>query len=169
MKYKLKNKFQEYKTREGTKALGESMTDQSQREECDIYTCLKKYGISTLVNKTKATEFLYLDNTNRNMTLDEAVRVRKDMEEYFKQQPARVRKVFGDNVDIFIEKYKQGEFTDFLTTGVLNDELVEQLKGEQNEELAKNPISTESIPTDINQGNFGTVAGTDGSIRQEQS
>lgn len=169
MKYKLKNKFNEYKTREGTKALGESMTDQSQREECDIYTCLKKYGISTLVNKTKATEFLYLDNTNRNMTLDEAVRVRKDMEEYFKQQPARVRKVFGDNVDMFIEKYKQGEFTDFLTTGVLNDELVEQLKGEQNEELAKNPISNESIPTDINQGNFGTVAGTDGSIRQEQS
>lgn len=169
MKYKLKNKFQEYKTREGTKALGESMTDQSQREECDIYTCIKKYGISTLVNKTQATEFLYLDNTNRNMTLDEAVRVRKDMEEYFKQQPARVRKVFGDNVDMFIEKYKQGEFTDFLTTGVLNDELVEQLKGEQNEELAKNPISTESIPTDINQGNFGTVAGTDGSIRQEQS
>ena len=169
MKYKLKNKFNEYKTREGTKALGESMTDQSQREECDIYTCLKKYGISTLVNKTQATEFLYLDNNNRNMTLDEAVRVRKDMEEYFKQQPARVRKVFGDNVDMFIEKYKAGEFNEFLETGVLNEELVNQLKGDNNEKMAENPISTESIPTDINQGNPGTVAGTNGGVRQEQS
>ncbi len=169
MKYKLKNKFNEYKTREGTKALGESMTDQSQREECDIYTCLKKYGISTLVNKTQATEFLYLDNTNRNMTLDEAVRVRKDMEEYFKQQPARVRKVFGDNVDMFIEKYKAGEFNEFLETGVLNEELVNQLKGDNNEQMEENPISTESIPTDINQRNPGTVAGTNESIRQEQS
>lgn len=169
MKYKLKNKFNEYKTREGTKALGESMTDQSQREECDIYTCLKKYGISTLVNKTMASEFMYLDNTNRNMTLDEAVRVRKDMEEYFKQQPARVRKVFGDEVDMFIEKYKAGEFNEFLETGVLNEELVNQLKGDNNEQMAENPISTESIPTDINQGDPGTVAGTNGSIRQEQS
>lgn len=170
MKYKLKNKFNEYKTREGTKALGESMTDQSQREECDIYTCLKKYGISTLVNKTKATEFLYLDNTNRNMSLDEAVRMRRDMEDYFKQQPARVRKQFNDNVDMFIEKYKKGDFTDFIATGVLNEELVEQMKGIfKNEELEENTISTESVPTDINQGNFGTVAGTDGSIRQEQS
>lgn len=169
MKYKLKNKFNEYKTREGTKALGESMTDQSQREECDIYTCLKKYGISTLVNKTMASEFLYLDNTNRNMTLDEAVRMRKDMEDYFKQQPARVRKVFGDNVDMFIEKYKAGEFNEFLKTGVLNEELVNQLKGDNNEQMAENPISTESIPTDINQGNPGTVAGTNGGVRQEQS
>lgn len=157
MKYKLKNKFKEYKTREGTKALGESMTDQSQREECDIYTCLKKYGITTLVNKTQATEFLYLDNTNRDMTLDEAVRMRKDLEEYFKQQPARVRKVFGDNVNIFIEKYQKGDFNDFLTTGVLNDELVNQLKGGNNDKMEENTTGTESVPTDSDKRDTGTV------------
>ena len=127
MKIKLKNKYEEYKERMGTITKGESMTDQSQREETDIYACLSKYGASTLVNKTMAQEYLYLDNTNANMTLDEAVRIRKEMTDYFEQLPARVRKTFGDKADIFIEKYKQGEFTDFIATGVLSNEMVEAL------------------------------------------
>ena len=167
MKIKIKNKFEEMKPRKGTVQKGESMTDQSQAADADIYECLKKYGISTLVNKTQATEFLYLDNTNRNMTLDEAVRMRKDMEEYFKQQPARVRKTFGDSVDMFIEKYKNHEFDEFLSTGVLNDELVAKLTEKEtttNEKLEENTTSVESVPTDINKGNTGTVAGTDGRV-----
>lgn len=131
MKIKLKNKYAEYKEREGTKTVGDSMTDQSQQEECDIYSCLKKYGITTLVNKTQAQEFMYLDNTNRNLTLDEAVRQRNQMNEYFKQQPARVRKIFGDNVDNFIEKYKAGQFDEMLQTGILNEEMVRQLTPEE--------------------------------------
>ena len=170
MKVKIKNKFEEMKPRQGTIAKGESRTDASQAADADIYECLKKYGISTLVNKTQATEFLYLDNTNRNMTLDEAVRMRNNLEDYFKQQPARVRKVFGDNVDMFIEKYNARQFDDFLSTGVLNDELVKQLtEGDSNnEQVAKNPISTEGVSTNPSQGNTGTMAGTDGRVQSEQ-
>lgn len=166
MKYKLVKKFENYKEREGTKNVGESLTDQSQTEECDIYACLKKYGITTLVNKTKAEEFMYLDNTNRNLSLDEAVRMRKSMEEYFYQQPARVRKVFGDSVDMFIEKYKNNEFGDFLTTGVLNEQMVAELtKGDENVKMEQNLHNTQGIPTDINKGNTGTLEGNNGSVR----
>lgn len=169
MKVKLKNKFTECKTREGTIQKGESMTDQSQAEECDIYQCLKKYGISTLVNKTQATDFMYLDNTNRDMTLDEAVRMRKEMEEYFKQQPARVRKVFGDNVDMFIEKYKNNEFEDFINTGIMSQEMVTAITGEkENVKVEENVSSNEGISTNINKGDTGIMETNNGSIRGEQ-
>lgn len=160
MKVKIKNVYNEMKPREGTKQIGESMTDQSQAEETDIYSCLKKYGITSLVNKTQAQEFLYLDNTNRNMTLDEAVRQRKELEEYFKQQPARVRKVFGDNVDMFIEKYNNHQFDEFLQTGILNEQMIKDLKGEQNVEVEKDIVSNESISTNISKGDIG-IMGTD--------
>lgn len=172
MKVKFKNKFEEYKEKKGTVQKGESMTDQSQAEDCDIYACLKKYGITTLVNQTQAKEFMYLDNTNRNMTLDEAVRVKKQMEEYFKQQPARVRKVFGDNVDMFIEKYKAGQFDDFLSTGVLNEEMVKALtpiemtpiEGGTNVKVEENITNPTSTITDINKRGTTTVATDNGSL-----
>lgn len=156
MKIKLKNKYAEYKEREGTKTVGDSMTNQSQQEECDIYSCLKKYGITTLVNKTQAQEFMYLDNTNRNLTLDEAVRQRNQMNEYFKQQPARVRKVFGDNVDKFIEKYKAGQFDEMLETGILSEDMVRQLTPEsvtkpenEKQEIVKGEIEHEQVEKNI--------------------
>lgn len=130
-KVKLVNKFENYTTHEGTYTKGESMTDQSQRQEADIYACLEKYGAQALLNKTRAQEFLYLDNTNANMTLDEAVRIQKDMKDYFEQLPAKVRKTFGDKAEIFIEKYKRGEFNDFIATGVLSDEMVAELTPSQ--------------------------------------
>lgn len=156
MKVKIKNKYEEYKTREGTLAKGESMTDQSQREETDIYTCLNKYGMSALVNKTIAKEYLYLDNTNKNLTLDEAVRIRKEMTDYFEQLPARVRKTFGDKADIFIEKYKQGEFTDFIATGVLSEEMVQELTPEVS--IPDVSIQEPILQPDVIQG------GTDGKV-----
>lgn len=171
MKIKMKKKFDEMKQKQGTIQEGESMTDQSQAEDCDVYACLKKYGIQTLVNQTMAKEPLFLDNTYRNMTLDDAIRTRKEMEEYFKQQPARVRKVFGDNVDMFIEKYKRQEFGDFLSTGVLNEELVTQLKGreENNVKVEESLSGSQGISTDINKGNTGAMEPNNGSIRNEQS
>lgn len=121
-KPKFVNKYENYRAREGTIQTGESMTDTSQAEDVDIYKCIEKYGIQSLLNQTQASEFLYLDNTNANMGLAEAIRQREQMEEYFKNMPARARKVFGDSVDTFIEKYKNREFDDFLTTGALSEE-----------------------------------------------
>lgn len=146
----LKNYYKERKVKQGTPTIGESMTNQSQTAETDIYACLNKYGITSLVNQTKAKEFLYLDNTNANMTLDEAVRMRSQLNEYFSQQPARVRKVFGDNVDVFIEKYKAKQFDEFLQTGVLNDELVTELTQAPTVTEKKNLQVNENL--ELNQG-----------------
>lgn len=155
MKLKIKKKYDEYKTREGTKTIGDSMTDDSQRMECDIYACLDKYGATTLINQTQAKEFLYLDNTNRDMTLDEAVRIDNYMREYFDELPARVRKQFGDKAEVFIEKYKRGEFNDFISTGVLSEQMVNELelnrKEVTNEQMGKGIVSNESISTDSSQ------------------
>ncbi|UPW40952.1 internal scaffolding protein [Sigmofec virus UA08Rod_6044] len=124
---KFETQYDRQKEKEGKTYTEDSLTDQSQAEDTDIYSCLKKYGITTLVNQTKAKEFMYLDNTNRNLTLDEAVRQRQQMEEYFLQQPARVRKAFGDSVDQFIEEYKMGKYGNMLDTGILTNEMIEEL------------------------------------------
>lgn len=123
--FKFKTKYDTYREKKGTIQTGESVADASQQQDADIYANIEKYGIQALIRKSMAEEPLYLDNTNRNMGLAEAVRQREQMEEYFAQMPAKARKVFGDNPDVFIEKYKQGEFNQFLQTGVFTKEQVE--------------------------------------------
>ncbi len=103
------------------------MTDKSSAQETDIYYCLNKYGATTLLNKTINEQFMYLDNTNRNLTLDEAVHQREQLNEYFINMPAKCRKVFGDNFDNFVEKYKSGDLNDFLKTGTLSQEQVNKI------------------------------------------
>lgn len=136
-KIKFKTRFTTTGEKEGTTFTEESLTDQSQAEDVDIYQCLKKYGITTLVNKTQATELLYGDYKNPNFTLDEAVRARGELEEYFLQQPARVRKMFGDNPDRFIEKYKMGEFNEMLEAGIVNEEIIKAYKEKETIEIDK--------------------------------
>lgn len=132
----LKKKYDNYKQHIGTYDFGESRTNQASAEEVDIYKCIEKYGASQLINKTMAQEFLYLDNTNRNLTLDEAIRQREQLTEYFLNvMPARARKVFGDSPEQFIEKYKAGEMDNFLKTGALSQEQI--LKIEEDETKRK--------------------------------
>lgn len=159
MKAKLKNKFAEMKEKEGHIQIGESMTDQSQAEDTDIYKCIEKYGIQSLIRQTEAKEFLYLDNTNRNLTLDEALRQKEQMNEYFKNLPARVRKQFGDDIEIFYQKYNRGEFDEMLNHGILSKEQVQAIGeiGGLNEQDIKDIISNEGIFTDTNQGDNTTL------------
>lgn len=152
MKVKLVNKYEQYKQHEGTYQKGESKTDKSQAQDTEIYNCIEKYGIQSLMRQSQAKEPMYLDNT-QNMTLDEAVRTRYQMDEYFKQMPARARKVFGDNPDVFYEKYKRGEYDNFLETGALTQEQVYELSGytereiTNEERLEENPTSDDTNNT----------------------
>lgn len=149
MQPKLKNKYEEYREKEGHTQIGESLTNQSQAEDADINKCIEKYGIQSLIAQTMASEPLYLDNTNRNMTLDEAVRQRQQMDEYFAKLPAKARKQFGDSSEIFYQKYKTGEFDDMLTYGILSKEQIMAIGG-LNEKDLQNIIDTESVSTDSN-------------------
>ena len=130
MKITLKTKYDQYGAKEGVWQEGESMTDTSQAEDSEIYSCIEKYGIQSLMRQSKANEeYLNYRDNREDMTLDEAVRYKEEMGEYFKQMPARARKVFGDNPDIFYEKYKRGEFDQLMETGAMTPEQAYILSG----------------------------------------
>ncbi len=131
--YKLVNKYEAYKPHEGTYNVGESLTDKSQAEDAEIYKCIEKYGITSLIRESQAKEPLYLDNTG-TMTLTEAVNFRKEMDNYFASMPARARKLFGDNPEIFYQKYQTGEFDTLFQAGALTKEQAELIKEQRNEQ-----------------------------------
>lgn len=142
MKKKFVNKYENYKKRVGTICKENSKTNQSSAEDCDIYKCIEKYGIQALMRKTEATELFYDDLRNRPKTLDEAMRLQKNLTEYFKQQPAKVRKSFGDNPQEFYHKYRKGDFNNFIKQGILNDELAKCYLPEQKEEKINENTNT---------------------------
>lgn len=93
---KVKNitKYDTYEAKEGIGNTGESMCNKSQAEDVDIYKCIEKYGVEPLMRQSMAKEQLYLDNTLRFNNLQDAINAKNQMEEYYNQLPARVRKVF---------------------------------------------------------------------------
>lgn len=156
---KLVNKYDMYKRREGTYNEGDSMTDKTQAEDTEIYKCIEKYGITSLMRQTMAQEPLYLDNRNRDMSLLDAVNIRKEMDEYFEQMPARARKVFGDNPEIFYQKYKSGDFNDMLQVGALTNEQVYIMEEQNNEKMVENNISNTEINTNDSKLDNNSVQG----------
>jgi hypothetical protein len=70
---------------------------------------------------------------------------------------------------MFIEKYKNNEFEDFINTGIMSQEMVTAMIGEkENVKVEENVSSNEGISTDINKGNTGIVESDNGSVRGEQ-
>lgn len=155
----LVNKYENYKQRKGTKNVGISKCCKEDAEEVNIYKCIEKYGMGQILNQTMAQHPLYLDNTNTPKTIQEAVEMQKQCEEYFLQLPARVRKVFDDNKDVFYQKYIKGEYADFLTTGVVTEDMINELtinKGDfenENAQMDKNSANNLDINPDSTEGN----------------
>ncbi len=163
---KFVNKYENYKQREGTINEEISLCKKDEAQEVDIYKCLEKYGMGQLINQTMAMQPIYIDNTNMPKTLQESVQMQKDFDEYFKNLPARVRKVFDDNKDVFYQKYMRGDYTDYLTTGVMTQDMVNSLKidkedflnNEQNvSEVAKRTDINDTNTTDSLKDNTGPV------------
>lgn len=116
----------------------DSITDASQAIDVDIYACIEKYGIDSLRRKYEADTQMFLDVSKTfNLTVDEAVEQQNQMLEYFETMPARARKVFGDNPDIFVQKYRNGDFNDFIKTGALNEEQIKILNDDINQTRIK--------------------------------
>jgi len=158
-KPKFKNKYENYSEKKGTVNNEPSVTDKSLAQDVDIYACIEKYGIGTLMRKTQANEYLYADTTTKPKNLHEALQQRKQLDEYFKQQPASVRKQFGDSAEEFIYKFQNGDFNEMISTGILSEELAQRYMEEMtNEQTATKPLeetnsTTENLPSDTNQGN----------------
>lgn len=115
-----------------------SATDASKQEETDIYALIKKYGIKSLMNKNQPEHELYIDTTimPKNMTLQEAINLRNDFNEYFASAPAAFRKIFKDNPDNFLEAYRQGEYNQLFNAGALTKEQIELARKAQADELS---------------------------------
>lgn len=146
----------------GTFNKGITKTDKSQYEDSDIKCCLEKYGMGALLCQNAAAEPLYLDNTYRNLNVADAVRLRNELKEYYLNLPAKVRKAFGDNPDIFYEKYKQGEFNEMKMYGILTDEMEENI----NEERKAANTSTNNTNTSDDKSSVGDIQSTEGTLQQ---
>lgn len=131
-KYNVINLF-EYKNKNRRKPdKSDSITDKSKTDEVDIYKCIEKYGIQSLLRQTMAKETIdvYCDATPMMMTLDEKIEYRNQIDEYFKELPAIVRKNFGDNSEIFYNNFKKGNFDEMIKAGIIEEKIAESYKKE---------------------------------------
>lgn len=119
----------EAEKRKGTIIKGDSMTVQSSAEDTEIYTMIEKYTTSGIAPKLKNENPLYIDTTviPQNLDLKEAINLRNEMENYFKNMTALSRKRFGDSFDEFYERYKSGDWKEFTETNVFTQEQVNEM------------------------------------------
>lgn len=144
-KPKFVNKYENYHERRGTIQNDKvSKTNTEFAEDCNIYNCIEKYGITALMRKTQAEDYYYDDFNNQPKTLMDRLQQKQNLNNYFANLPATVRKKFGDSADLFYEKFKAGEFAEMKTTGILNDELINAYKGGLNNDTT-NTIETTTM------------------------
>lgn len=100
----------------------ESATNKTRAQEIEIKNIVQMYGMESLIAKWQASEPFYTDMRDV-VTTQNALELRQAANEYFENLPARARKIFGDNPDIFYEKFRNGEFEGFIENGILTEEL----------------------------------------------
>lgn len=145
---KIVNKYETYKQNYGemTENKSPSLTNKTRAAQTEIKNIVEQYGMEGLVAKWEASEPFYADMTEA-VTVENALELRQMANDYFENLPARARKVFGDNPDLFYEKYKQGDFDGFIKTGVLTEEMADYYtsklrKRENNGQVEKNNQNT---------------------------
>lgn len=125
MQVKLKRKFECFKEKEGTtnKMIDdEDKANQSRAEETDIKLMFEKYGIMTYAMLDKAKENLYLDMRGENLTLNERLKQKQEIDEYFETLPAKVRKNYKDNKQLFYEQIMSGDYSQLIEDNILTQE-----------------------------------------------
>lgn len=131
MKVKLKNKWECYKETEGTtnKMIDSAdKANQERLEETDIKIMIEKYGILPFELLNQAKENLYLDFRGDSMTLNEKLKLKEQVDDYFEQLPANVRKNYNDNKQLFYEQIITGEFEQLIKDNVFTQEQAENYK-----------------------------------------
>ena len=126
---KFVNKYENYRTREGTYNIKASPDDMANQENA-MYTSVKKmiqkYGILPKSTQTTPNEQLYIDNTYNDMTINEKLKFRRDLNDYFNELPPQLRKKFQDNPNDFIESVIYKEYDKLVETGIYSQEYAEQ-------------------------------------------
>ena len=125
MQVKLKNKWECYKETEGTTNKMVDSADkanQERLEETDIKIMIEKYGILPFELLNQAKENLYLDFRGENMTINERLKLKEQVDDYFEQLPANVRKNYDDDKQLFYEQIVTGEFEQLIKDNVFTQE-----------------------------------------------
>lgn len=123
-----------------TKNSEESLTNQSLEESLNIKTMLNKFGC---IPQQREIEPLYGIDLSETLDIQERYEMRARTKEYFETLPAKTRKEFNDNCDLFIENLKESTYDDFYKDklyklGIIknvNDIKTERVK--QNEETQR--------------------------------
>ena len=140
MKPIFKNVYEEMKEKEGTynKMINENdRANQERAEETEIKKIIEKYGVLPfeLVNSVK--EPLYIDMRGDTLTLNEKLKQKREIDEYFENMPAIIRKSYKDDKELFYQKILSGEFNQLINDGILTEEHAKELKSQLNEKENK--------------------------------
>ena len=128
MQAKLKNKWECYKETEGTtnKMIDSAdKANQERLEETVIKIMIEKFGILPFELLNQAKENLYLDFRGENMTINERLKLKEQVDDYFEQLPANVRKNYDDNKQLFYEQIITGEFEQLVKDNIFTQEQAE--------------------------------------------
>lgn len=129
LKARFVNKYENYRMREGTQNIKKDPSDEANQENAQftsVKAMIEKYGMLPSTNRQTADEMLYLDNTYEDMTLNERLKFRDNIDTYFEQLPPQVRKKFADNKQKFYECIMTKQYDLLMETGVMNQEMVDE-------------------------------------------
>lgn len=138
MQAKLLKKYDLYKEKEGTRhqMIDESdKANQARAEETDIRLMIQKYGIMPFEMMNQAKENLYLDMRGESMTINEKLKMKQQVDDYFNQLPANVRKNYADNKELFYEQIITGEFEQLIKDNVFTEQQANNYAQIQKEQL----------------------------------
>lgn len=163
MQVKLKNKYECYCETEGTynKMIDEAdKANQERAEECDLRIMIEKYGIMPFELLNQAKENLYLDMRGESMTINEKLKMKEQVDDYFEQLPAKIRKNYKDNKNLFYEQIITGEFEQMLSDGIFNEQQVNVMQKqrlEKQNKIAEMQKQIEQMKGELNEYQNQTI------------
>lgn len=157
MRAVLKNKYENYKPREGiiNKKINEAdEANQSRAEECDIKKIIEKYGIIPTELMKKANEPLYLDMRGSEMTLNERLQMHEQVANYFETLPAKIRNKYNGNPNMLYNAIISGEYGTMVEDNILTEnhkEELELMRTEKERKIQENIQMINNLTNQINE------------------
>lgn len=166
----LKRKTNLYKPTLGTINKMTDMSDkanQEQAEEVTLRTIIKKYGIIPRDLLEAVEEPLYLDMRGDSMTLNEKLKEKSKIDDYFRNLPAKVRKEFKDSTEFFYETTQSETLEKLEELGIFTHEHITDVLNKRNE--PKNELEYLKKKVEEQNEQIRNLTQTDNSISQMQS
>lgn len=110
---------QKYKD-EGDKA------NQERYEDTNIRMIIAKYGIMPFELRNQAQENLYLNNLGETLSIQQRLEMREEVDQYFENLPASVRKNYKDSKEEFFQAIMTGDFSRLKADNIFSESQIEE-------------------------------------------